>query len=64
MPGQMDKAKGERHLSELTRYRREGLLLGLKQGISKVFNREKQLFAMNPGQDLNYHADKRLSDIL
>ena len=28
------------------------------------FNREKQLFAMNPEQDLNYHTETRLSDIL
>ena len=26
------------------------------------FNREKQLFAMNPGKDLNYHAETRISD--
>ena len=28
------------------------------------FNWEKQLLAMNPGQDLNNHAQIRLSDIL
>ena len=27
------------------------------------FNLEKQLFAMNPGQDLNYLTETRLSDI-
>ena len=28
------------------------------------FNRVKQLLAMNPGQDLNYHDETLLSDIL
>ena len=28
------------------------------------FNREKQLFGMNPGQDLNNHVETLLSDIL
>ena len=27
-------------------------------------NREKQLFAMNPGQDLNYHTEICISDLL
>ena len=28
------------------------------------FDKEKQLLAMNPGQDLNYHTVTHLSDIL
>ena len=27
-------------------------------------NREKQFFKMHPGEDLNYHAETHLSDIL
>ena len=26
----------------------------------KSFNREKQIFEMNPGQDLNYHAETHI----
>ena len=29
-----------------------------------LFNREKQFFEMNLGQDLNYHAETHLSDML
>ena len=38
---------------------------GVKSRLGRVFlNREKQLFAMNLGQDFDYHAETHLSDIL
>ena len=49
----------------------------VEQGLDKIFSSgpefksqfgflfywEEQLFAINPGQDLNYHAETHLSDI-